>query len=81
MSEQEITPDVVRAKKFILEDENSSKTRALLRSYEDGVELLLCDEDGETRVRLGANKDSMGLSGDIIRISAYPGPPYLFRRR
>jgi len=52
---------VVRANRFVLEDENG-KTRAMLSVDKDGPALSLHDENGEVRATLDVDKDGSGLS-------------------
>jgi len=51
----------IRAKRFVLEDENG-KTRADLRVDKNGPSLRLCDENEKARVRLMAFKDATCLA-------------------
>ncbi|MDD5222404.1 MAG: hypothetical protein PHE84_00305 [bacterium] len=53
-------PKVIRANKFIVEDENG-KVRAGMVLDEDGPRLGLFDEHGKVRVGMGLDKNGPGL--------------------
>lgn len=53
-------PSVIRARKFILED-NSGNIRAVLATDKEGTGLTLLDQNGENRIMLGASKLGNGL--------------------
>jgi len=62
---------VIRAKRFVLEDENG-KTRASLIVGKDGPGLVLLDENGKPRAMLSVLKDGPGLAlydenGNVIK--------------
>ncbi len=53
-------PSVIRARKFILED-NSGNVRAVLATDKEGTGLTLLDQNGENRIMLGASELGNGL--------------------
>ena len=55
------TPKTIRAKKFILENENG-KLRAELSSTKDGPKLYMFDENGKERAILGISADGPALT-------------------
>jgi hypothetical protein len=68
--------DKVRARSFVVQDENG-KVRATLTMNKAGPGLVLADENGKTRAVLGEGREgcSLALVDEIGRLRCVRGPP------